>query len=268
MIAAWKDVFRGSWRYMLACPLLFAIPLAAEIAQHLAEIHIGMYASLAQAKAVESDPLRMGFGVLKVLSLLLTGYWMTRFLAFADGARQAAHWDGRAVRLYAGVLVWSLGWMAVDLWGGGVLRALGIAERPILWTGIAVFAASFVLETYLSVWKTGAALGNPALGFVRSIRMIHGQFWWSLALTLLVVVPLMVAHYALGLGAIGRRAALLWPMLALDALEVSFLGAAMVAGQFVIARRAAARAGVPLLPRSAALPGAADGNIVAAGGPA
>ena len=248
MIAAWKDVFRGSWRYMLSCPLLFAIPLVAEIVQHLAEIHIGMYDSFAQAKAVESDPLRMGFGVLKVFSLALTGYWATRFLAFADGARQAARWDGRAVRLYALVLLWSLGWLAVDLWGGAVLRAIGIAARPILWTGIAVFAATFVFETYLTVWKTGAALGNPALGFVRSIRMVHGQFWWSLGLTLFVILPLMVVHYALGLGAIGRPAALLWPMLALDALEVAFLGAAMIACQFVIARRAAARAGVPLLP--------------------
>ena len=88
------------------------------------------------------------------------------------------------------------------------------------------------------------------------------------ALTLLVVLPLMVVHYALGLGAIGRPAALVWPMLALDALEVSFLGAAMIACQFVIARRAAARAGVPLLPRAAALPGAADGDMFAAGGPA
>ena len=73
---------------------------AVELLQHWAEVHIGMYDSLASAKLVEQHPLRMAIGHAKILSLILIGYWAMRFFAF-DDPTEATRLDPRAVWLFA-----------------------------------------------------------------------------------------------------------------------------------------------------------------------
>jgi len=151
------------------------------------------------------------------------------------------------VRLFAVVLAWGMGWAVVGLWGGGPFRALGVGDDAIMRLGIATFLALTVLEIYLAAWKTGAAVGNPALGFRRSIGLVRGHFWWSLGLFVAAFLPLMVLHYALGLGAIGRPVPLAVAMLVVDSAVVGFLATVLIGTNFFIARRVAAAAGVPLL---------------------
>ena len=62
-------------------------PVAFELLQHVVEVRIGMYDSLAAAQAVEDSPMRTAFGLLKVASL--PAYWVMRFLPRRD-ARFAA----------------------------------------------------------------------------------------------------------------------------------------------------------------------------------
>lgn len=246
------ELYRGSWRFALACPLLFAVPVLAELIQHAAELHIGMYAGWKQAQAVEGDPLRMATGVLKTLSLILPGYWFLRYLTHGESAAAARTWDGRAIRLFAVVLAWGLGWAAVGLWGGAPFRALGVGDDAIMRMGIATFVGLTAFELYLACWKTGAAVGNPALSFRRSIGLVRGQFWWSLRVFVMSFLPLMVLHYALGLGAIGRPAPLAVAMLVVDSVVVGFLATVLIGTSFIIARRATRAAGVPLLPEGEA----------------
>lgn len=246
-----RDLYRGSWRFALACPLLFAVPAVAELIQHAAELHVGMYDGWKQAQAVESHPLRMATGVLKTLSLILPGYWFLRYLAHGESAAAARTWEPRAMRLWGFVLAWGLGWAAVGFWGGAPLRALGVGDDTILRLGFATFLGLAVFEIYLAPWKTGAAVGNPALSFRRSIGLVRGHFWWSLGVFFLCFLPLMVAHYALGLGAIGRPVPLVVAMLVADSLLVGYLATILIGSNFVIARRATEGAGVPLLPEPA-----------------
>lgn len=254
MINDIRELYRGSWRFALACPLLFLVPVAAELIQHAAELHVGMYDGWKQAQAVESHPLRLATGALKTLSLILPGYWFLRYMAYDESGSAARTWDKRAMRLWGVVLAWGLGWGLVGLYGGAPLRAIGVGDDTILRLGFATFLGLTVLEIYLACWKTGAAVGNEALSFRRSIELTHGHFWWSLGVFFLSFLPLMVLHYALGLGAIGRPMPMAVAMLVADSVLVGYLATVLIGTSFLIARRVTGAAGVRLVPEAEARP--------------
>lgn len=232
---AFADTYRFSIAFLLACPLLALVPVAFEMLQHVAEVHIGMYDSIAAAKATEQNPLRLAFGMVKVLSLIAPGYWITRFLAWRD-PRAAARIDPRAVLLYAGVVAFHAALSALQLF----------ALPPTIGVLLAGFAIGQAISGLVPAWTVAAALGNPAIGPVASARLMLAQLPFTVALMLATVLPLMIPHYVLGAAAIFAGRALLWPVLLVDALLVGWLCAVMLAGGYVTAMRAAATAGIAL----------------------
>lgn len=232
-----KASYAGGVAFLLAHPLLALFPVAFELLQHGIEVHIGMYASLAAAKALEHDPLRMGFGLLKVAALELPGYWTVRFLAWRDPARTARA-DQPAVRLFATFLAVEFAMAAVQLFA---LPQTGTAL-------LVAFVVSQVVGILLFAWGVAAALGNVAVGARRSAAIMARQIPWTFAFSLTVMLPLMVPHYALGALAIVGRPSLLWPVLLTDSLLVGVLSAVLIAGGYYAAMRAAALAGVSLIP--------------------
>ncbi len=257
----WKDlieVFVRSGRYALLCPLLFLIPVAVEIVQHVVEIRSGMYVDIAGLKAAEGDALRLSIGHFKVIALFLTGYWAARFLVFGDDPVAARRIDRQAVVLFVPVMAWGLFWLVFMQDGPFIARAIGVAGDPAMPMMIAGFAFSLFFEPLLSAWKTAAAAGNPAIGFMRSIRLTGGIYPYAFAVSLLAMLPLMVAHYALAILAVGKAPALVWTLMAADSVLVGYLGVVMIAASYAIARRAAARGGIDL---AAGAPAAPEGAI-------
>jgi hypothetical protein len=112
MWKAMKEVYGSSWRFMVAVPLVAAIPMIAELAQHAAEYRSGMYDSFAMAKATAEDPARMGLGYVKMLSLALLGYWVVRFMGLGEDRRRTIALPRPAVLLFAGVLLFDLAFTA------------------------------------------------------------------------------------------------------------------------------------------------------------
>lgn len=157
-----------------------------------------------------------------------------------DGRRDRARTvavDKTAARLFAGVLAFQLILTAVQLFalprtGGVVLgEALG----------------GLILGVLIAAWVAAAALGNPRVGPWKSARIMAPHLPWSAGLSLAVVMPLMVSHYALGALAMMEPQPLLWPVLIADTLLVGLLAAVMGASGYLIARRGADRAGVLLI---------------------
>jgi hypothetical protein len=244
MIGAIRDVFAGSARYAWACPLLFAVPLVAEFAQHVAEVRIGLYDSVASAQAMEAHPLRMGIGYLKILALYLTIYWGVRFWGLGNSAREARRVDPVALRLFSRVLAWGVLWTVINMAPGW----LALDRAILIPITIALLLLGIALEISLSAWESSAALGNPRIGFLRSIAMIRGSFWWAVGLFLLTILPLMIAHYvAFGL-ALGAGDARLWALMVFDSLLTAYLGAVIAANAYVVGRRMAEHHGETLLP--------------------
>ena len=234
---AFKATYSGSVAFLLACPLLALVPIVFELIQHAVEVHIGMYDSIASAKAVEHHPLRMGFGMLKVAALTLPFYWVVRFLPQRD-ARFARMPDRAAIRLFAVYFAFNIALAAIQLFG---LPQSG-----------AVLAVSFVVGTIIGnvllAWGVAASLGNPAIGPRGSIAIMARHVPWTFAFTLVVLLPLMIPHYGFAaLGLVGPRM-LLWPGLIVDSLLVGWLTAVMAAGGYYAAVRATTKAGVDLMP--------------------
>jgi len=245
----WRDlreIFVRSGRYALLCPLLFLIPVVVEMVQHIVEIRAGMYVDIAGLKAAEGDALRLIIGHVKVIALFLTGYWAARFLVFGDDAAAAPRIDPVAVRLFLPVMAWGLFWLIAVQDAPLITKAAGMPGNVAAGVLVVSMVVSLFFEPLLSAWKTAAAAGNGGIGFVRSIRLTRGIYFHAVAVSLLTMLPLMVAHYALALLAVGKAPGLVWAMMALDSLLVGLLGVAMVAAAYVIARRAAARDGIDL----------------------
>jgi len=247
MIKAVGGAYGGAWRFALACPLLFAVPVAVEFIQHVIEMRIGMYDSIAAAQAVEANGARLGWGVVKTLALFLAGYWVARFLVLPGGAADARRFDPVAARLFAWVLLFGLAVTLVSLWGGDAMHAAGLGAYTMA-AGVAFSLASFVLTILLAPWKIGAALGNAELGFVRSIGLVGWGVWWGLILAILALLPLMIVHYAFAFLAMGAPQPAAWAILAVDSLLVGYLAAVIVAIDLAIARRAVEAVGARLVP--------------------
>ena len=151
------------------------------------------------------------------------------------------------MRLFAPVLLLFAVVTALSLWGGSLLRPFGADDALAMRIGIAFAVFTLVLGILLDGWKIGAAVGNPMLGPLQSIRMIAPHIGWSLAFTLVMMLPLMVAHYAILPLAIGSSPLLLWLLMAFDCLLVGYLAAVLAATSYIVARRAAERREVALL---------------------
>lgn len=244
------ELYRGGWRFALACPLLFAVPVVAELIQHAAELHIGMYESFARFEATGSDPLRTATGAFKTLALMLPAYWFVRYIGNGESAAAAKSLDARSLRLFAPVMAWAVTWSVAFMFGGTVMAAWGVGTTAVFNIGVGVFLSSIVLETYLAPWKAAAPLGNARIGFGRSIGLVRGHLLWSLAVFVLAFLPLMVVHYGLAVFAIGRPMPVVVAVLVADALVVGLLANVLVGINFVIAGRVTAAKGVRLLPEA------------------
>lgn len=233
---AFKASYLGGTGFLIACPLLAAVPVVVELVQHIVEVYIGMYDSLAMAKAVESHPLRMGFGVVKIAALLLTNYWIVRWLARRDPGF-AARIERPAASLFAAAFAFI---MALSL------AQLFLLPTDNLWLFAAGFFGGQVVGVLIAAWVAAAALGNPAIGPVASAQIMLPRLVFTFLLFNATALPLMVPHYAFGALALLGPDVLLWPTLIIDSLLIGWLSAVMAASGYVAATRAAARAGVAL----------------------
>lgn len=240
-------IYRNAWTFARLCPLLFLVPALVELAQHVVEWQAGMYDSIAGAKAAEADALRMQFGFAKTLALLLPGYWFARFILFGGDAARARRIEWPAIGLW--LILFAIGaleqWWA--LFGPPLTGLIGLGGESARWTGYGLLVASGLLGVYLTAWNAAWAAGNASIGPIRSIGIMAGSFWWTIALTIAGVLPLMIVHYALGFGAIFAPALLDWPLLILDALAVGFLALTMTGASTIAAQHAAGRKGVDLV---------------------
>jgi hypothetical protein len=231
-----KATYSGSMAFLIACPLLALVPVAFEFLQHIIEVHIGFYDSIATAKATEHSPLRMAFGLLKVMSLTVPVYWITRFLPERD-ARFAATADPCAIRLFTGYFVFGIAFAAFQLF------ALPQTGRVL----IASFVIGQIVGALIVAWGVAATFGNAAVGPRVSVSIMVRHLPWTFAFMLMVFLPLMIPHYALGALALLGPKQLLWPGLIVDSLLVSWLTAVLAAGAYYAATRAATRENVSLI---------------------
>lgn len=241
------ELYRASWAFAFACPLLFAVPVIVEFAQHVVELQAGMYIDEAGALAAESDPARLHFGFAKTLSLLLPGYWFTRFVMFDRDAKRAGQIESPAFFLWLVTFAVMALHSWLSLFGPSLSGLLGLGDPGPAWLGVASFVLMTIVSIYLFAWLTAWPLGNARIGPIASIAVMRGAFWQSFAMWVAGVIPLMVLHYALAiLAVLALPPALDWIAMAIDAVVVGFLALTIIGSATLAARRAAEARGISL----------------------
>jgi len=213
---------RGGQGLRVAVPLV-ALVVVPEFAQHIVEIKIGMFASVEAFRAHAMDPLRMGFGVIKIAGLVLAMLAIARFW-WTGSVGAALRMPLRALlrTAFAVALVFALE-LPFDL-----LRRV-VPAGP----GMALAAAAFLVQAFAFVYLVAALLDDWAM----TLRRVPGQWRAALLMTVLLVFaygPSFALHMATHKLALGQPEALVWAIMTFDALVVGLLaslaGAALALG--------------------------------------
>ena len=205
-------------------PIVVALVVVPEFAQHVAEIHLGMFDSVAAQKLAGNDPLRWAFGYAKLTGLALTFFASARFWwCRAHGGRW---YDIRRlawVRLVIGFVLF----MAIG--SIGELFAL-IADRKAPVAVSIVF--SLLSLPFLFVMLAGL-FGDRNT----PMKALIAKSWpWLLLLALLLPLlfaPLSWLHGMNHKWALGAPDAMVWALMIFDSLVVGLMASSVGAALFV-----------------------------------
>lgn len=217
--------YRGGGRAMVAAPLLVAIAVVPEAVQHVVEIRLGMFGSREAFRTLADDPIRWTFGYAKVAGFVLAILLLARFVAL--GSVRAALRVG-PMTLMRLLLAMALTFVAALPFEWLQARA----TAPAVDVSLGVLSA--LIQAGLTLYVVGALLDDRAL----TLRAAFTERWpTALVLMLLVAlafVPAQALHMANHRLALGRPDAVIWAVMAFDALLVgllaALLGAALAVG--------------------------------------
>lgn len=224
LLSAIGDYLTRSVTLFWIGPAVVALVVLPEFAQHVAEIHLGMFDSVAAAKLAGNDPLRWAFGYAKIAGLVLTFIASARFWwCRAHGGRW---YDIRRlawVRLVIGFVLF----MAIG--SIGELFAL-IADRKAPVAVSIVF--SLLSLPFLFVMLAGL-FGDR----VTPMKALIAKSWpWLLLLALLLPLlfaPLSWLHGMNHKWALGAPDAMVWALMIFDSLVVGLMASSVGAALFV-----------------------------------
>ncbi len=224
ILSAIGDYLTRSVSLFWVGPAVVALVVVPEFAQHVAEIHLGMFDSIAAAKLAGNDPLRMGFGYVKIAGLVLTFIASARFWwCRAHGGRW---YDIRRlawVRLIVGFILFMAIGSVTEL-----IEPLTGHKAPLA----LIVIASLLSLPYLFVMLAGL-FGDRAT----PMKTLIAKSWpWLLLLALLLPLlfaPLSWLHGMNHRWALGAPGALVWALMVFDSLVVGLMASSVGAAMFI-----------------------------------
>jgi hypothetical protein len=229
ILVAIGATFRRAALAPAAAPLILAVAVLPEFAQHAAEIHLGMFDSKAAFRAASMDPLRWFFAYPKVAGFVLAILLTARF--WATGSVKKAFLIPPMTLLK-------------------LLLAIGLAfaaELPFTWlkdasaspAADAVLAAlSAILQAGLLVYLVGSLLGDRDNDLRSALTIRLPTALLLVLLAALVFIPGQALHLANHRAAFGLPDPLLWALMLFDSLWVGLMAAALGSALYVAYRAA------------------------------
>ena len=222
----WAIVSTGrlAARTWVAAPAIIGIAVLPELAQHAAEIHLGMFESKEAFRAAAEDPLRWTFAYPKVAGFVIAILMTARFWALGSVRGALLIAPGTLLRLAVAI--------ALTL----------AAEQPFTWLKEAsataavdglLTVASALVQAGLLVYLVGALVEDRSNGLRRSFT---DRWPTALLITLLAaiaLVPTQALHSANHSAAFGQPASLVWALMIFDSLWVGLMAASIGSALFV-----------------------------------
>lgn len=228
---ALRDLYPMGFSMLWKAPLVLALIVLPEFAQHVVEIKLGMFDGGAATHAAGQAPLRWTFGYVKIAGLLLAILSAARFW----WARRAGHawYDPRGIA-----------WKRLM---GGALLFLGVPSLPLLAMGSVsndMIQVVSLLLTIAFLPMLFVMLGGLFGDRDTPIRDFWRRSWgWTLFTAVLVVIafwPASWLHRMDHVWAMRRPLAIVWSLMLLDSLVVGLLagltGTALYLGYAAFAR--------------------------------
>lgn len=231
------DAYRRGFGLIAALPLLILIVVLVEAGQHVLEARLGMYAGSMDAQGMR---VRLGYGAVKALvtfAALLVAWRWWRFAGDLRRAMRPTAMLGKGILLF--VLI-QLGGEALAVQIGQALAGLAPEAGKAARTALVLLPVLLWLFVSLALfpWYVGLATDDRAMTLRASIDATRGRLLATWGLLLAGIMPLMVAHYALGYAAMRPHAPVM-ALLAADSILVGALVAMIAATYFTIYARAA-----------------------------
>lgn len=230
--------YRLGGRTLVAAPLLVAIAVLPELAQHIAEISLGMFESAAAFQAHALDPFRWTFAYPKVVGFALAILAITRFWALGSVRAALTLRPANLVRILIAVaLTWAFE-LPFD-W----LMSLGLLPDSVV-TALALLAQAGFL-----VFLLAALVEDRSIGLRRAFT---DRWPTALLLGLLGAVAFMPAaslHSFHHLAAMGQPEPIIWALMLWDSLWVGLMAALLGSAAFVAQRTGLSWRGWTVHPR-------------------
>lgn len=214
---ALADTYRLGGRALVRAPALVAFAVVPEFVQHIVEIRLGMFHSIAQARAFADSATRWNFGYVKLAGFALAILLVARFWATGASVRRALLIPpATLLRLLAAIAVFVMV-------GTGIGRLDPYVSLPAVHVLLSIL--SWVLQLGLIVWMVAILVEDRettlAAAFTRRLP--------TAALLLVLLAAAFAPAQALhGLDhhlALGRPEPLVWLLMIWDALVVGLLAA-------------------------------------------
>ena len=209
------DTYRKGFTLPILATLIFLFAFATEFAQHAVEIGIGFFDSAEAASELGADPLRLNFGVVKVLGLMLAWlagarFWWTRNHGGSWWQIGDIHWIRLLITVVA-IIVSSLPLYLID----------PAFEETLFWP---LQIATFLVQIPLIFMFLGALFGDAEMSF----KFAYTRTWSRAPILVLLLVaayaPGYYLHYYLHEWAFGASVAIVWGLMFIDAVVVGLMG--------------------------------------------
>jgi len=226
-VLAIYESYRLGGRTFLVAPTIVAIAVLPEFLQHVVEIQLGMFDSLAAARRLANDPLRWGFGYAKIAGLVLTILLTARLWACGGSVR-------RALLIPPGVLLRTIGALVATLLIGRGLDYLAAQLPPL--PGAALAIVSAILQAGMTAWTVAQLIEDRAMTLRRALTTHLPTAVLLFLLFLAAMAPAQLLHLANHRTALAQPDALVWALMLFDSLLVGLMAALTGAGLFVAMR--------------------------------
>lgn len=226
-------------RHFLALPLILALPVLAEAAQHIVEFKLGMFASVDGIQPGKETNIRMVIGGLKVMAILFATIVMVRFFLHDRNSGKALQFSRPSRTAVLISILFTSALVAIITFAGPMIVAFAKKHLPFIPASVRRFLPMLALIAVIYPFQKktfsimAAILDDTSMSAAQSEAASRAWMRDSWLTLLVAVAPAMVLHYFLNSRAVDASASIQLTLLTADCLVVGVMAVLIAAATFI-----------------------------------